>query len=49
MGKIIAFGNSPLDGAIQTPTRPEEDTHGSFKQGGWGAPYLSFLEFLLGD
>lgn len=28
-----------LDGVMQAPSSPEEDPSGSFKQGGWAAPY----------
>ena len=39
MSKILVFVNLSLDGAIQAPARPDEDTRGGFKHGGWEAPY----------
>lgn len=41
MGKVIVFMNLTLDGVIQSPARPEEDTRGGFTQGGWAAPYAA--------
>ena len=44
MRKIIVLSFITLDGVIQAPGGPEEDTAGSFKYGGWTAPY--FDDFL---
>lgn len=41
MGKIIVFMNVSLDGVMQAPARPDEDTRGGFTHGGWGAPYAA--------
>lgn len=39
MRKIIVLSMITLDGVIQAPGGPEEDTSGDFKSGGWVAPY----------
>jgi dihydrofolate reductase len=39
MGRIVVFNNVTLDGVMQAPGRPDEDTRGGFKEGGWAAPY----------
>jgi dihydrofolate reductase len=39
MGRIIVIENITLDGVMQAPAAPEEDTRGDFRHGGWGAPY----------
>lgn len=39
MRKIVVFSMITLDGIIQAPGGPEEDTSGDFKYGGWTAPY----------
>jgi dihydrofolate reductase len=39
MRKIIALSFITLDGVIQAPGGPEEDTSGGFQYGGWVAPY----------
>jgi dihydrofolate reductase len=39
MRKIIVLSFITLDGVLQGPGRPEEDTSGGFKYGGWIAPY----------
>ncbi len=41
MRKIIVFTNLTLDGVMQAPARPEEDTRDGFSYGGWGAPYAA--------
>ena len=39
MRKIIALEHISLDGVIQAPGGPDEDTSGGFAYGGWIAPY----------
>lgn len=39
MRKIIVSSFISLDGVMQAPGGPEEDTSGGFKYGGWIAPY----------
>ena len=39
MRKIIVLSMITLDGVMQAPGGPEEDTEGGFKYGGWTAPY----------
>lgn len=40
MRKIIILSFISLDGVMQAPGGPEEDTAGGFKYGGWVAPYF---------
>ena len=39
MRKIIVLEHISLDGVIQAPGGPKEDTSGGFKNGGWVAPF----------
>ncbi|MBK8429830.1 MAG: dihydrofolate reductase family protein [Chloroflexi bacterium] len=39
MRKVIVLEHISLDGVIQAPGGPEEDTSGGFAYGGWVAPY----------
>jgi dihydrofolate reductase len=39
MRNISATLSISMDGVIQAPGRPDEDTRGGFDRGGWAAPY----------
>jgi len=39
MGKIVAVTWVTLDGVMQAPARPDEDTRDGFRFGGWSPPY----------
>jgi dihydrofolate reductase len=39
MRKVIVLEHISLDGVIQAPGGPEEDTSGGFAYGGWAGPY----------
>jgi len=43
MRKIIVLEHISLDGVIQAPGGPEEDTSDGFAYGGWSAPYSDEL------
>ena len=38
--KVVASEFISLDGVVQAPGGPEEDTSGGFRHGGWSAPYF---------
>lgn len=40
MRKIVVFTMISLDGVMQAPGGPEEDTSGGFSYGGWSMPYV---------
>jgi dihydrofolate reductase len=39
MGKVVVINHLTLDGVMQSPGRPEEDTRDGFTHGGWAANY----------
>lgn len=39
MGKVIVMNGITLDGVMQSPGRPDEDTRDGFEHGGWAVPY----------
>jgi dihydrofolate reductase len=39
MSRIVVFNSMTLDGVMQAPARPDEDTRGGFQHGGWAVPY----------
>lgn len=48
MRKIIVLSFISLDGVMQAPGGPEEDTSGGFKYGGWTFPYFDeFAEKIM--
>ena len=48
--KLIFLGFITVDGVIQAPGGPEEDTSGGFPFGGWQARYLDeFLDKILDE
>lgn len=49
MRKIIVLSFVSLDGVIQAPGGPEEDTSGGFRYGGWVFPYFDEEAGILMD
>ena len=39
MTDIQVFVSVSLDGVMQAPARPDEDTRGGFSRGGWATKY----------
>jgi dihydrofolate reductase len=39
MGRIVVTNHVTLDGVMQSPASPQEDTSGGFERGGWAPPY----------
>jgi dihydrofolate reductase len=39
MSKVVVVESVTLDGVMQAPGRPDEDTRGGFEHGGWAVPY----------
>jgi dihydrofolate reductase len=39
MSRIVVTNHISLDGVMQSPASPEEDTREGFEHGGWAAPY----------
>jgi dihydrofolate reductase len=41
MRRIVVCTNLSLDGVMQAPGRPDEDTRDGFQRGGWAVPYAA--------
>jgi dihydrofolate reductase len=39
MSRVVVINNLTLDGVMQAPGRPDEDTRDGFEHGGWAVPY----------
>jgi dihydrofolate reductase len=40
VSRVVVSNSVTLDGVMQAPGRPDEDTRGGFDHGGWGQPYF---------
>jgi dihydrofolate reductase len=40
MRRVVVYNSVTLDGVMQAPGRPDEDTRGGFEHGGWAQPYF---------
>jgi len=49
MRKIIVLSFITLDGVMQAPGRPDEDTSDGFTYGGWAAPYFAEADEAAGE
>ncbi len=47
MRKIIVLSFVTLDGVMQAPGGPDEDTSGRFKYGGWTVPFVDDFSFKV--
>jgi dihydrofolate reductase len=48
MAKIVVLNHLTLDGVMQAPGRPDEDTRGGFAHGGWALPRGDSVGAALG-
>jgi dihydrofolate reductase len=47
VNKLIVYLSLTLDGVMQAPARPDEDTRGGFKHGGWAAQYVDSVSMAV--
>ena len=43
MRTVMAYTSVTMDGVMQSPGHPEEDTRGGFPYGGWATPYADAM------
>jgi hypothetical protein len=39
LSRVVVLDSVTLDGVMQGPGRPDEDTRGGFEHGGWATPF----------
>ena len=49
MRRIVVLSFITLDGVMQAPGRPDEDSSDGFKYGGWTAPYFAEADEAAGE
>jgi dihydrofolate reductase len=50
MSRVLVINHLSLDGVMQAPGRPDEDTRGGFEHGGWAVPNNDDVMFgVLGE
>ena len=47
MTRISAVESITLDGVMQAPGAPDEDTRGGFRHGGWAQPYSDEVQLRV--
>jgi dihydrofolate reductase len=50
MGRVVVINHLTLDGVMQAPGHPDEDTRGGFTHGGWSVPNVDnvMMDVVLG-
>jgi dihydrofolate reductase len=48
MPRVVVINHVTLDGVMQAPGRPDEDTRGDFEHGGWASSRMSGDEAISG-